>query len=35
MKKFYEAKGYSKERIDKRLRGISVRQTLTDERKER
>jgi DNA-damage-inducible protein D len=35
MKKIYEAKGYSKDRIDKRLRGIAIRQNLTDERKER
>ncbi len=35
MKQLYEAKWYSKEWIDKRLRGISVRQTLTDERKDR
>jgi len=35
MKKIYEMKGYSKEWIDKRLRGISIRQNLTDEWKER
>ncbi len=31
MKEIYEKKGYSKEWIDKRLRGIAVRQDLTDE----
>ncbi len=31
MKELYEQKGYSKEWIDKRLRGIAVRQNLTDE----
>jgi len=35
MKKMYEQKGYSKNWIDKRLRGIAVRQNLTDEWKER
>lgn len=35
MKQLYEAKGYPKDRIDKRLRGIAIRQELTDERKER
>ena len=30
-KEFYKKKGYSREWIDKRLRGINVRQTLTDE----
>ncbi|MBU3913085.1 MAG: phage antirepressor protein [Nanoarchaeota archaeon] len=35
MKKLYELKGYSKDWIDKRLRGISVRQDLTDEWKNR
>jgi prophage antirepressor-like protein len=35
MKQFYEQKGYSKEWIDKRLRGIAIRQNLTDEWKER
>jgi hypothetical protein len=35
MKKLYELKGYSKEWIDKRLRGIAVRQGLTDEWKKR
>ncbi|HLB56315.1 MAG TPA: Bro-N domain-containing protein [Coxiellaceae bacterium] len=35
MKKLYEQKGYSKEWIDKRLRGIAIRQNLTDEWKER
>jgi len=31
IKKYYELKGYPKEWIDKRLRGIAVRQTLTEE----
>lgn len=31
MKQFYELKGYPKEWIDKRLRGIAIRQNLTDE----
>lgn len=35
MKKLYELKGYSKEWIDKRLRGIAVRQDLTDQWKQR
>ncbi len=35
MKQLYEQKGYSKEWIDKRLRGIAVRQDLTDEWKKR
>jgi len=35
MKKIYEQKGYPKDWIDKRLRGIAVRQTLTDEWKKR
>ncbi len=35
MKKLYELKGYSKDWIDKRLRGIVVRQELTDEWKSR
>ena len=35
MKELYEQKGYSKDWIDKRLRGIAVRQNLTDEWKER
>ena len=35
MKEFYEQKGYSKSWIDKRLRGIDVRQDLTDEWKKR
>jgi DNA-damage-inducible protein D len=34
-KEYYELKGYPKEWIDKRLRGIAVRQTLTDEWKKR
>jgi len=35
MKKLYELKGYSKDWIDKRLRGIAIRQGLTDEWKKR
>ena len=35
MKQLYELKGYSKEWIDKRLRGIAIRQELTDEWKQR
>jgi len=35
MKKLYELKGYSKDWIEKRLRGIAVRQELTDEWKNR
>ena len=35
MKKLYEMKGYSQDWIDKRLRGIAIRQNLTDEWKER
>lgn len=35
MKKLYEEKGYSQGWIDKRLRGIAIRQNLTDEWKER
>ncbi len=35
MKEIYEQKGYSKNWIDKRLRGIAIRQNLTDEWKER
>ncbi len=35
IKEYYELKGYPKEWIDKRLRGIAVRQELTDEWKER
>ncbi len=31
MKEIYEQKGYPKDWIDKRLRGISIRQYLTDE----
>lgn len=34
MKAIYEAKGYPKDWIDKRLRGIAIRQNLTDEWKE-
>lgn len=35
MKEIYEKKGYSKSWIDKRLRGIAIRQDLTDEWKNR
>ena len=35
MKDLYEKKGYPKDWIDKRLRGIAIRQNLTDEWKER
>jgi len=35
MKRIYEQKGYSKGWIEKRLRGIAIRQDLTDEWKER
>jgi len=35
MKRIYEQKGYPKDWIDKRLRGIAIRQNLTDEWKER
>ncbi|MFZ3384150.1 MAG: Bro-N domain-containing protein [Candidatus Methanoperedens sp.] len=35
MKDLYEQKGYSSDWIDKRLRGIAIRQNLTDEWKER
>lgn len=35
MKAIYEAKGYPKDWIDKRLRGIAIQQNLTDEWKER
>ncbi|MDD4353201.1 MAG: Bro-N domain-containing protein [Candidatus Nanoarchaeia archaeon] len=35
MKELYESKGYPKEWIDKRLRGIAIRQDLTDEWKKR
>ena len=31
MKEIYEKKGYPKDWIDKRLRGIAIRQSLTDE----
>ena len=34
-KDIYEKKGYSKDWVEKRMRGISVRNTLTDEWKER
>ena len=35
MKQLYEQKGYPRDWIDKRLRGIAIRQNLTDEWKER
>ena len=35
MKLIYEQKGYPKDWIDKRLRGIAIRQNLTDEWKKR
>jgi len=35
MKKLYEQKGHPKDWIDKRLRGIAIRQNLTDEWKQR
>ena len=35
MKEIYSAKGYPKDWIDKRLRGIAIKQNLTDEWKER
>lgn len=35
MKQIYEQKGYPKDWIDKRLRGIAIRQNLTDEWKKR
>ena len=35
MKDLYDKKGYSKDWIDKRLRGIAIRQNLTDEWQER
>ena len=35
MKEIYEQKGYPQDWIDKRLRGIAIRQNLTDEWKER
>ncbi len=35
MKELYEKKGYPKDWIDKRLRGIAIRQNLTDEWQER
>jgi DNA-damage-inducible protein D len=35
MKKLFELKGYPRDWIDKRLRGIAIRQNLTDEWKER
>jgi len=35
IKEYYELKGYPKDWIDKRLRGIAIRQELTDEWKER
>ncbi|MDP3103350.1 MAG: Bro-N domain-containing protein [Candidatus Methanoperedens sp.] len=35
MKQLYEQKGYSQEWIEKRVRGIAIRQELTDEWKQR
>ena len=35
MKQIYEQKGYPKDWIDKRLRGMAIRQNLTDEWRER
>lgn len=35
VKEYYELKGYPKDWIDKRLRGIAIRQDLTDEWKDR
>ena len=35
MKEIYSAKGYPKDWIDKRLRGVAIRQNLTDEWRER
>ena len=35
MEELYEKKGYLKDWIDKRLRGIAIRQNLTDEWRER
>lgn len=35
IKRYYELKGYPKDWIDKRLRGIAIRQELTDEWKDR
>uniref|UniRef100_UPI0035673A54 hypothetical protein n=1 Tax=Bacteroides stercoris TaxID=46506 RepID=UPI0035673A54 len=35
MKELYEQKGYPKDWIDKRLRGPTIHQNLTDEWKER
>lgn len=35
IKEYYELKGYPKEWIDKRLRGIAIKQELTDEWKDR
>jgi hypothetical protein len=35
MKRIYEQKGYPQDWIDKRLRGIAIRQNLTDEWRER
>ncbi len=35
MKEIYEKKGYPQDWIDKRLRGIAIRQNLTDEWRER
>jgi hypothetical protein len=35
VKKYYEMKGYPKEWVEKRLRGVAIRQELTDEWKKR
>ncbi|MFC1612793.1 hypothetical protein ACFL23_00485 [Patescibacteria group bacterium] len=35
MKELYEKKGYPKDWIDKRLRGMAIRQNLTDEWQDR
>jgi DNA-damage-inducible protein D len=35
MKEIYEKKGYSKDWVDKRIRGVAIRQNLTDEWKNR
>ena len=35
VKQYYELKGYPKDWVDKRLRGIAIRQELTDEWKQR
>ena len=35
VKEYYEMKGYPNNRVDKHLRGIAIRQELTDEWKDR